>query len=610
MREPTLEELQALGYQGPTASAQGAERQPTLQELQALGYQGPTAQSPQASPGFLGTVGAGLQGAGAEINNLGGQAIHNVGTLVGSQGIKDFAEPNIQAGKDWMAQANAVSPTAASVGKFGVDAGALLAMPAATLPKLAASGALAQLAINESDSPIGQAAGLALGAAAGAATGAVVNAGIGFMKATGSKLVAGPLANIMKGSELAVIKDPAQFAAQATEETLKKSGGDLAKATPEQMVDAIIEHGNKLKSQAADMYKLRDSIATSAGIAVDRINVRDLRDFLQTDLLSGATEGTEQAFNAVQKILGKTDTATIPFAKAQSLVSDIGSTMQDAVMSGNGVLARKLGIVKDALSGDITRSSEAVPELSIAHDAATSFYRDIVSPITSLQTARETANKVTQQQFVSNLVNRIGKTAKETSAFDAMPAELKEQLVSTHVMALKESASTNGTMDLTKYARILENSLNKESTLYNKANYSTPHFEPGHTTPNYQFTDILGDMHALAKVIGGAAQATQAIPSLGRGLGVAGIAASPLTGGTSLAVTAYPAAKYLYSAGKLLNNQAAQGLLKTMKGLDAYPDSAMAKGTAAKIGLLFENQLKGKLTPKIASVFLPGSDKD
>lgn len=609
----TPDQLAAVGYQPPTeAQSVPSPGKFTPEQLAAVGYTPQVGSQPANDPSLLDKVGAGLQGAGAEINNLGGQAIHNVGTLVGSQGIKDFAQPNIDAGKDWMAQANAVSPTAASIGKFGVDAGALLAMPASTLPKLAASGALAQLAINESDTPIGQAAGLALGAAAGAATGAVVNAGVGMLSRLGSKAVAGPLANVIKGGQMAVVKDPAQFAQQALEETIKKSGGDLSKATPEQMVDAIIAHGDKLKTQASDMYKLRDSIADSAGIQVDRINIRELRDHLQADVLSGATEGTEQSLAAVKKILGQTDTATIPFAKAHSLLSDIGGQMQDAVMSGNGVLARKMGIVKDALAGDITRSSESVPELSVAHDAANDFYRDVVKPITNLQTARETANKVTQQQFVANLVNRIGKNAKETDAFTAMPAELKEQLVATHSMALKQAATKDGMLDLDKYSKILQQSLDpkKDATFYNLADAGTTQpVQPGHSTANIQFSDVLGDMHTLANVIGAKSLADKAAAVPGKSMGPLGVGAAVLTGGVSVPFMMAPMAKYLYSAGKMINNQSAQGLLKTMRGLSAYPESSMAKATASKIGLLYENQLKGKLSGKVASVFLPGSDK-
>ena len=570
----SAEALKAIGYKTTGATYLSPEA------LAAVGYSPP---KPDAS--LADSIAAGAGGFYAEASDLVGRGISNLGKIAGSQAIQDFAQPTIDLGKKVGARAAELSPTAATVGGFGADVLAAFALPGSTIPRLAASGAAAGLATSDEESSAGILTDTARSALLAGSIGGAISLASKAMSAGGkvASKVSSPLGAVVNNSKT-LLTNSDDYARSALDLTLKKSKGDLTTSTADQVVDSISVLQSSLKKQSTDLYSLRDALATSKGIQVSKSNVSKLYADMQADIATGATAEMRSAAGAAKGILGTVD-SPITFDKAETLRSKLSGSMKTAASQQNGALALELGRVRSALDADIAASAASADDVMAAHRAATDFYRESYSPIKGLDMKNQIMNKVTEDQFVANLVKGLGKKSKETNAFQVLPDEIKQQIVGTHQMALQEAATSSGAMDLGKYSAALDRSLKANPMLY-------------------KMTDTLENMRTLADVIKAKQTAGKGLdPSRLVGSSVIGAGFGAVMNPGFMVAAALPQAYYLHAAGKLINNKAAQDLLRTMRGLEAYPESALAKEGANKISKLFSAQARG-LTKKALSIML------
>lgn len=567
------EELASVGYKAKSGSTYIPSF--SAEELASVGYKPP--QDPTAGDTAKG-FGLGML---SQASDLLGTGIKNVGTLVGSKGTKEFGESRIDNAKFLRGLADESSRTAAEAGDMATNVLGAIALPGSSIPALAASGAAVGLASKEGESPIDVITEMGKGAALSAGIGAMIS-GASKLVQEGSKKVISPLANVIQHTkELRLTPD--EFAKTALDATLKKTGGKLPNATPEDVVEAIAKTQQTIKGQANSLYGLRDSLAEAGNVMVSKTNLRGTMDDLSASIRGGATSETRAAMNSIKGVFGSG--APITFAKAQSLVSDVGKSINKAVRSGDSAAAFELGKVKDALMKDIDGSAGVSEELKSATQTANSFYRDVYSPIKSLKVADAITGKVTEDIFVSNLLKRVAKSPAISKGVQQLDDETKMAIVGAHQRALLESKIPEaGTIDLAKYSQILGKDIQANKQLYKD-------------------TSSLEDLQTLAQVLSAAGVAKQAgkLPGIFEAGAITagfGVTANP----AFLGIAAYKPAKFLYAAGKMLNNDAAKGLLKSMRDVQEYPQSSMFKMTQDKIGKLFSNQIKTK-SRQVAALF-------
>lgn len=559
----TPQDMAAVGYTGKhTANAMNL----SPEDMAAVGYIAPRQDTTMGQ-----NIKAGLIGAGAEINDIFGGAVENLGKLTGNQSIQDWAQPNVQAGKNWMAAAKDINPTAALVGKGAVDTASIVALPGSTIPRIALSGAAVGLATSDEDNAPDILIDGIKGAAISSGVAAVINKGAQMVAAGGRAAaeMSKPVAAIAKNFDI-VMKNADDFSRNALDTVLKKHGGDLLNSSPEDVVSAIAATQAKVKGQANDLYAFRDALAKSENAMVSKNNLKAIQDELVSSISGGATKETKAALAQVKSIVGSG--TPIDFSKAQSLLSDIGKSTNKAVVSGDSAMAFQLGKVKDAILKDIDESATVSKDLLQANKFANEFYRDVYTPVKDLKVMDAMVGKIEDTKYIQQLLKRASSKPMVMRGIEQLDSETKMALIGAHQNALMASKiAETGEMNVSAYANALDASIKQNKGLL-------------------KGMDILEDMQSLANVIGAKAAIGKA-PNVGLP-GVAGVAAAVGTANpAALAIGLMRPGQYLYAAGKMLNNKAAQDLLRTMKGMKAYPDSAVSKMTSNKIIDIFGRHL-------------------
>jgi len=560
MPDFTPEDLASVGYTPE-------QHDFTPAELASVGY-----VAPRPNQSFLDKATGIVGGVAGEASELLGTGIKNVGTLVGSEGIKDYGQSRIDNAAYLKGVGNQYSPEYTKAGAIGADVLGTLALPAGSIPAMAASGAAIGLATQEEENPAQVMMNIAKSATISAALGKAIDIGaaiVGKGASVGSKA----LSNIVQGSKI-VMTNTDDYANAAIDATLKKVGGDLAKSSPEETVNSILAVQKGLKNQATDLYTLRDVAAQKVGLVVDKSAVKDLAAKIGADITTGATAETKAALRETKNIIGTVD-APISFAKAEALSSQLSASISSAAAKGDNALARELGQVKDALQADISTAAKGNADVMELHNAATAFYRDSYAPIKNLDTRNAIMNKLSEREFIAKLANNLDKKPVETTGFAKLPDDVKNQILSSWMGIQRDVASKSGELDLNALSKAIEKTKIMNPSLF-------------------KMTNSFDDMNTLSKVLQAKGELKPKIRSLFNPavIGFGGYGA--VTGNIPALATAItiPVAAHLHAAGKLLNNASAISLLKTMRGLDKYPNSALAKMTGEKIEKLYSNQFK------------------
>jgi len=556
----------------PELLAQSGYKAPAPVELDPIKLAKAGYIRPVPNQSFLDKATGVVGGVAGEASELLGTGIKNVGTLVGSEGIKDYGQSRIDNAAYLKGVGNQYSPEYTKAGAIGADVLGTLALPAGSIPAMAASGAAMGLTTHEEDNPAQVMMNMAKSATVSAALGKAIDIGaavLGKGVSAGSKA----LSNTVRGSKI-VLTSTDDYANAALDATLKKTGGDLSKSTPEVAVNSILDVQKKLKNQATDLYTLRDVAADKAGIMVNKSAVKDLAAKIGADITTGATAETKAALRETKNIIGSVD-APISFAKAEDLSSKLSASITSAAAKGDGALARELGQVKEALQADIAASAKGNADVMELHNAATTFYRDSYAPIKNLDTRNSIMNKLSEREFIAKLVSNLDKKPVETTGFTKLPDEAKNQILNAWVGIQRDVASKSGELDLNLLSKAIE-----------KTKVINPSL--------FKLTNSFDDMGTLSKVLQAKGELKPKIRSLFTPAVISLGGYGAVTGSIPALATAViiPVAAHLHAAGKLLNNQSAQNLLKTMRGVEQYPNSAIAKMTAEKIEKLYINQFK------------------
>lgn len=583
MPDLTLADFQDAGYKPPVSEQPLPPLDPI--KLAKAGYGAPQEHSTNLADIATGLVG----GVIGEASDLIGHGIKNVGTVVGSPGMQDYGQSRIDNAGYLKDIGNQASPTATSVGSIGADIGGALALPGSSVPALAAGGAAAGLATSNGENISQILMDTAKAAAVSGSLATALKAGT-MLASKGVKAVGPMLTNIAQGSKI-VLTSAEDYANAAVNQTLIRAGGDdLAKATPDSAVDAILSVQKGLKAQAKDLYALRNVAAEDAGIKVAKDNISELYTKTQADMATGVKEGTSEALAAIKKLKGTVD-SPISFSKAEDLSSGLGAAINDATKQGNSVVASSLQTVRSTWQADIAKAAEGNSDVMDLHNAATTFYRDSYAPIKNLQTQQQTLNKVTSRKFISDLVSGMDTKLPNTAGYNKLPDETKMQIIGAWTNIQRASSSKTGELDLGQMYKTIE-----------KAKVQNPSL--------FKVSTVLDDMGTLAKVLQARADVVPKVRAMFNPttIGFAGLGAAaaslgnPVVGASALAI---PIALHLNAAGKMLNNPAARNLLRTMRGLDAYPDSYLAKEAAKKIESSYMNTM-GRM-PKVVALMGAGS---
>lgn len=560
----TPEQLASVGYKTKSADF-------TQEQLASVGYK-PKA----ADASFSDKLMSGAAGFLGEASDLVGTGLHNTGKLIGSQGLQDFAQPTIDYGQKLTQRANEVSLGAAGVGKVGADVLGALAVPGSGLAGMAGAGAAVGLATSKGETAGDISMDALKSAALSFGIGSVIKAGTSLIKAGATKLE-GPISTIAKNFSTLKMS-PDDFAQTALDATLKKSG-DLSKATAEDVVNAISSTTRGIKDNSNALYAARDAIAEHSNVTVGKDSVKHILDDLTSSIRGGATSETKAALNSVRSIYGSG--APVSFSKAQSLVSDIGSSINTATRQGDMAKAFELGKVKDALVQDIDNASGMSSELRTATNTANAYYKSVYRPVRDLKVQDAIAGKVTNDIFVSKLLKGMSKSPAVAGAVNNLGSETKLAIVGAHQNALANSLiEGTGQLNLQKYANALDKDIQANKELY-------------------KGTNTLTDLSTLANVLSGASMAGKAsiaplAESAAISTGFAALTGTALAGAGYMVAKTIPQAKFLYGAGKMLSNESSKALLSSMRDLSAYPESSMFKMTSNKVNKLFNNQFSQK----------------
>ncbi len=569
---PTPEELAAIGYQPPpvdAASSVAQDAPPTPEELKAIGYNPPVHLTPdQKHNNMLADAGNAIVG---ELGSIGGSIIKNVGKISGNKSVTDFGESRQSMGDYLVNAARQSSPITTEVAKLGVDTAGALASTGASLPGLIAGGATAALASSNADNPTPD---VLTGGALGAATG-VAGKALSTLAPVAKKVLSGLQLNL---------RDPSQIADNALNVVLNKVGGNITDATPKDLALAIQKTESSAKATKNALYSARDAQAASEGVTVSRTNLQNAVQALQSSVQAGATKDTRAAATEGAKLLG--NNADLSFSDAQKLVSSIGQSANSASASGNLARAAQLGSMRDALLQDINNSA-ASPALKATQGAANNYYANVYRPIRDLQVDKILADKVTQDQFLAKFANKVIDSPRAVQALGTADEQVAKMAIVSNVNAIK-AASVNGVtgaFDLTKFSNALGNEIKNNGPAYGEQ---------------------AGKLQALAQVLQASVQAhagvsaSQGTKLLQVASGIGGYLVGGLPGLASAAVI--NKAGFLYSAGKLINNPAAQELLQQAVNLQKYPNADIIPLVHDKILKLFTNQLSN-IPKRLAPAF-------
>jgi hypothetical protein len=419
-------------------------------------------------------------------------------------------------------------------------------------------------------------AGASIGAKLGTALGLASEVLPPAIKAVGSGI-----SNIYRGTKL-LFNNPDELANAATSVTLNKVGGDFSKATPEDFANAGMKLYNNIKQQKDELYAARDALAAKEGVKIK------IEPSIANDINFYAKSPEFTKTNVGQRILGKIeDEQPLSYPDAQKLVSFIGKNKNDAFRRGNGTLGNELSNLNNRLLEAIDNGpgSEALKQ---SHQVATDFYKNNYKPIADMDIKNTLMNKYTDEKFMFDFVRALGSKVPARKALEQMPDEIKQTLVAAHTNALKDAAinADSNLINIQKYAQSLSNNLKNVPELYGQQ---------------------LQDMQTLASVLSARGMASKVMPTdhgIGQTLMVnaavggasslvasAGFGQDPVKGALiGLGVYTLPKTRFLFAAGRMINNPAAKNLLQQAARVSEKTDPRVKQIIFDKVNKSFNNQ--------------------
>jgi hypothetical protein len=388
------------------------------------------------------------------------------------------------------------------------------------------------------------------------------------------------------GSIIRAIKpaftSPSDLAEIATQKTLDQVGGDMSKTTPELALKQLDNLTNAAKIQKDAIYTARNAQADKEGATVNFNNLKD--DILFYAKGKNFTQ-TRQGTNLIDKVSSGSD---LTYGEAQDVIKLIGGNATTAKRQGDRILSDELSNLKDSLLSTVDQSGRSA-ELDALHQHATDFYKNVYVPLRDADAAKILVEKQSEGAYIASAVKSLLNDKKLYGAFAAANKEglqnnMEQTIAAAHVNALKDAAATNGMINPLTYGNSLAKTLKDNPIpLKSVADKLTALGKALDVVKQYQ--GLRGDLsqHSLGQKIG---------MSVMTGLaGAGGYAAGGVGGGAAVGAASYllPKAKYLYAAGKMLNNPETANLLgiasKVSEKTDPNVAQAIYKNVADKFNL-------------------------
>lgn len=489
------------------------------------------------------------------------QLLDNSGaTSNAEQGVQNFYA---KRSADYQQSINQ-NPTAGLVGKIagGITASAPLGAVAGIGSAAAGSAALGYGLSNPSDKQGTKLVNAAESGALGGATSLAISAGGTLIKGLASSF-----------------KSPADVINAATAKTLENIEPGLSSATPTTFMNNLATLTDATRVQKNVLYDARDALANQEGVYVNKSNLQNVVNGLQGDIPKGTTPNSNAALSAARDAYG--DGTPIPYNHAQTLMSNVGSQINDAINAGNYGLANALTPIKQSLLADIQQGGGS-SFLQTAKQSADDYYKNVYSPLRSVGASDILADHVADSGAIAGLMK--SHVMDNPQALQAMGQPAQNQLMAAHINALKSAATdpTSGMIDVNKYANALSASLKQSPTQFSgiadKVNALA-----GALQYSKAQTGLTADLsqHSLGQKLGGAAAAAM--------LGMMHSPEAGLGAGATTLATQYllPKAKFAYAMGKVLSNPEIAPLLKASNKASIAGNSGLVDNLATPIATAF-----------------------
>ncbi len=420
-------------------------------------------------------------------------------------------------------------------------------------------------------------------------------AGTGSMAGVG---IVDKAADLLRGAKY-MFRSPDELAQTALQNATKATG-NIDDVTPQIALNHVQKVTQDAKQEAERLYAERDSAAH--GLMVPRDNLLSHALTLNSDVQKGATPEMQQALATTKSVLGNGD--ALSFKDAQQLLSRVRESAFTAGDGGNFALQNQYKQIGDALETDVQGAIHKSPDamwIQSYHDAAQTYYKSVYGPLRSAN-----AQGILQDNLLnSKFANAVKPLMNAPDVLNALGEDGTRTLALAHLNAIKQG-SVNGLtnqLNVRAYTDGLGKALKDNPTIFNKV---VPQMgalsdalgaakQIGAVTQGLSQHSLGQKIMLGAQMAGGAAGGYQGYKSGGAEGGLLGTAAGYMI----------PKGKFLFAAGKLLQNPETRALLK--RSADLPPTVAPA------IKQYYNKQILSKFTRIAATVGGPrlfGSNGD
>lgn len=358
--------------------------------------------------------------------------------------------------------------------------------------------------------------------------------------------------------------------------TFKSDGNSFASASEQakSLYDKILQSAESTSTDLYNQFK-----AASADVPISKGNIQNQLLKIQGDQVGAYSDANATAITQLQHILN--DNPTYSAIQALNKMKDLGEQSFKAQLTGDYNLSSMLKTAQSGIKQDLLDSTAGTGASTFLQQANNHF-ANVVAP---LRDVAGISDKLTDVQFVSNVINNVRKDATLVKGWDQFTPQLQGQLQGALAQNLKEASdSADGSFNFNKFANNLNNQI--------KGNKISPVLQPVADKIN-SLASIFADLGQANKVLKSGGSAIGNTVSHVVGMGIGG-AAGAVVGEPALGVVlgnqlSPKIAKQftLNAAGRILNTPAGLELL------NQYTNLSKAGGNSIILKALQSNISKG-----------------
>lgn len=532
----------------PSAAAASSDVASTSQDSANIAQPADANQSAlerfgNSGSGVAGTLGAAVTGfnAGVEDTTLG---LPQFIGIAGDKSGEKFVSTYEQIKENELAQAYNNHPITTAIGR-GVG------IVASSIPAGLVGGAGATTLLDRAAVSAGQFGALGFVSKAedfndrlGNTAGGIVGGAVGQPIAEGVVAIPGAVkASVQKFKNIkaalgAAYKSPDEVVKGALELTAKRTGGDLSKATFQDVsddVNSIIQ--TQVKPAYDGNYSALNEAAAEINLMVPKPGLKSYIEDISENMGAGVLKKKLLSSASLYYDNGK----VLTYDQAAKQMVEIGNSAAEA-MRNNPTLGKALYKIKDVLQQDMLEAanSSGNPIIAQLATAANDFAKDVYFPMLNPANQLAILTQKAGGSFTSGLKNFLLTEPTAKVLINKAPIETQQNLDLAVVTALK-----NGKDSPTQFAATLQQNMQKNPQLFGQAAKAVP---------------------ALISILEGSAMAAKNAPhnlSGWAGLMVGlGLDASGVTGGMATLSQMVYKAHALNTAGRMLRNGESAMMLK------------------------------------------------